>query len=331
MNKIVKRVMTMIGAGAMALSLLAPVTEVSAATKNKVVEIPVNYTNVSWEDLDKCEGNASKTDFNIWNLGEPSAYSESYRVSYKLYIPTSFMKKDARISVWCGVGLSDATGDDWKYGGNLDCGPVDFHDGVLTYWNEEQQKEFTADYASVKKSGDFYVITYDYATSGVPQADDIETDITKSQTVAPDFWIGVQGINLTAKNSAIYFDDFKLTKADGTVLVSKDYTSDKKVDGEYRIAPVADWDKEAKELKVATITDNKVLTVKSTKATVKVGKKVKISATVTPATKITYASSNKKVATVDAKGTVTGKKAGKAVISVKANGKTVKVTVTVKK
>ena len=234
MNKIVKRVMTMFGAGVMALSLLAPVTEVSAATKNQVVEIPVNFTNVGWEDLDKCEGNASKTDFNIWNLG-------------------------------------------------------------------------------------------------VPQADDIETDITKSQTVAPDFWISAQGVNLTAKNCAIYFDDFKLTKADGTVLVSKDFTSDKKVEGDYHIAPVSDWDKESKELKLATITDNKVLTVKSTKSTVKVGKKVMISATATPAIKITYASSNKKVATVDAKGTVTGKKAGKAVISVKANGKTVKVTVTVKK
>ena len=45
MNKIVKRVMNMFVAGAMALSLLAPVTEVSAATKNKVVEIPVNFTN----------------------------------------------------------------------------------------------------------------------------------------------------------------------------------------------------------------------------------------------------------------------------------------------
>ena len=331
MKKIVKRVMTMLGAGAMAISLLAPVTEVSAATKNKVVEIPVNFTNMSWEDVDKCEGNASKTDFAIWNLGEPSAYSESYRVSYKLYIPTSFMKKDASISVWCGMGLSDATGDDWKYGGNLDCGPVDFHHGVLTYWDEEQQKEFSADYASVKKSGDFYVITYDYTTSGVPQADDIETDITKSQTVAPDFWIGVQGINLTAKNSAIYFDDFTLTKADGTVLVSKDFSSDKKVEGDCHIAPVSDWEKDSKEVKLATITDNKVLTVKSTKVTVKVGKIAKIAATATPSTKITYTSSNKKIATVSSKGVITGKKAGKATISVKANGKTVKVTVTVKK
>ena len=50
MKKIVKRVMTMLGAGAMAISLLAPVTEVSAATKNQVVENPVNFTNSSWED-----------------------------------------------------------------------------------------------------------------------------------------------------------------------------------------------------------------------------------------------------------------------------------------
>ena len=75
----------------------------------------------------------------------------------------------------------------------------------------------------------------------------------------------------------------------------------------------------------------KKLTVKSTKVTVGVGKTAKISATATPAAKITYKSSNKKIATVNAKGVITGKKAGKATISVKANGKTVKVTVTVKK
>lgn len=331
MNKIVKRVMTMIGAGALAISLLAPVTEVSAATKNKVVEIPVNFTNVSWDDLDKCEGNVSKTDFGIWNLGEPSAYSESYHVSYKLYIPTSFMKKDSNLAIcWSCLGFL-AADDDWKYGGGLILPMVDFHDGVLTYWDEEQQKEIPADYASVKKSGDFYVITYDYTTSGVPQADDMETDITKSQSVALDFSIAIQGVNVTAKNSAIYFDDFKLTKADGTVLASKDFTSDKKVEGDCHIAPVSDWEKDSKEVKIATITDNKVLTVKSTKATVKVGKTAKIAATATPATKITYTSSNKKIATVSSKGVITGKKAGKATISVKANGKTVKVTVTVKK
>lgn len=50
MNKILKRVMTMLGAGVMALSLLAPVTE---ASKNKVVEVPVNFTNSAWVRLIK--------------------------------------------------------------------------------------------------------------------------------------------------------------------------------------------------------------------------------------------------------------------------------------
>ena len=53
MNKILKRVMTMFGAGVMALSLLAPVTEATAASKNKVVEVPVHLTNSAWVRLIK--------------------------------------------------------------------------------------------------------------------------------------------------------------------------------------------------------------------------------------------------------------------------------------
>lgn len=331
MNKMIKRAMTMLGVGVMTLSLLAPVTEVSAANKNKVAEIPVIFKNMSGEELEKCDWNDSKTEFNLWSLGDPSAYSESYRVSYKLYIPTSFIKKDANIAIWSGLGFSDATDDDWKYGGNLELPNIDLHHGVVTHWDEEQQQGITPDYASVEKSGDFYVITYDYTTSGVPQAEDAQADVTKSEKVALDFYLGVQGTNTTAKNCAIYFDDFKLTKADGTVLASKDFTSDKKVEGNVHIAPTEDWDKEAKDIQIATLTDNKALTVKAAKATVKVGKTAKISATASKSVKITYTSSNKKVATVSSKGVITGKKAGTATISVKANGKTVKVKFTVKK
>lgn len=330
MNKMIKRAMTMLGVGVMTLSLLAPVTEVSAANKNKVAEIPVIFKNMSGEELEKCDWNDSKTDFSLWALGEPSAYSESYRVSYKLYIPTSFIKKDANIAIWSGLGFCDAD-DDWKFGGNLELPSIDLHHGVITHWDEEQQTEITPDYASVEKSGDFYVITYDYTTSGVPQAEDAQADVTKSEKVALDFYLGVQGVDTTAKNCAIYFDDFKLTKADGTVLVSKDFTSDKKVEGDIHIAPTQDWEKEAKDIQLATLTDNKALTVKAAKATVKVGKTAKISATASKSVKITYTSSNKKVATVSSKGVITGKKTGTATISVKANGKTVKVKVTVKK
>lgn len=68
--------------------------------------------------------------------------------------------------------------------------------------------------------------------------------------------------------------------------------------------------------------------------TLKVGKKLTLHATVSPAkvkTKLTWSSSNAKVAAVSSKGVVTAKKAGTAKITVKtANGKSATITITVK-
>ena len=67
-------------------------------------------------------------------------------------------------------------------------------------------------------------------------------------------------------------------------------------------------------------------------AQVYVGKKATIKVTKTQVTgKATFKSSNKKVATVNSKGVITGKKAGKTVITVKVGKYTKKLTVTVKK
>lgn len=63
-------------------------------------------------------------------------------------------------------------------------------------------------------------------------------------------------------------------------------------------------------------------------ATVKVGKTTKIAAKATPSGKITYKSSNSKIATVSSKGVVKGKKKGTAKITVTCNG--VKKVFTVK-
>lgn len=65
----------------------------------------------------------------------------------------------------------------------------------------------------------------------------------------------------------------------------------------------------------------------------KVKKKASLKPVLTPVTcieKITYKTSNKKIATVNKKGQITAKKKGKAVITVKAGKKTVKCKVTVK-
>ena len=74
--------------------------------------------------------------------------------------------------------------------------------------------------------------------------------------------------------------------------------------------------------------------VKKNKLTLKKGKSVTLIAVKTPVTspeKITYQSSNKKVAAVTSKGKVTGKKPGKAKITVKSGKKKVTISVTVKK
>ena len=73
----------------------------------------------------------------------------------------------------------------------------------------------------------------------------------------------------------------------------------------------------------------KAVKLNKKKATVKVGKSVKLKVKNT-SKKVTWSSSNKKVAKVSKAGKVTGVKAGKATIKAKVGGKTLKCKVTVK-
>ena len=75
---------------------------------------------------------------------------------------------------------------------------------------------------------------------------------------------------------------------------------------------------------------NPSLKLTKTSASVKVGKTTKITVKVTPSGKITYKSSNSKIATVSSKGVVKGKKKGIAKITVTCNGVKKVFTVTVK-
>ena len=95
------------------------------------------------------------------------------------------------------------------------------------------------------------------------------------------------------------------------------------------------------EVPADTVSDSAIKATKKKKAKIKVpaaskkmkkGKKYKIKySVVSGAGKVTFKSSNKKVATVNAKGVVTTKKKGTAIITVKiANGNTKKVKITVK-
>ena len=89
--------------------------------------------------------------------------------------------------------------------------------------------------------------------------------------------------------------------------------------------------KKAVTTKKLTVTGK---SLKKKKLTLKRKKSVTLKVTRTPVTsteKITYQSSNKKIATVSKKGKITAKKAGKAKITVKSGKKKVTINVTVKK
>jgi hypothetical protein len=87
--------------------------------------------------------------------------------------------------------------------------------------------------------------------------------------------------------------------------------------------------------KVTVKSDTKVVTVKKISGdkyvTIKKGEKQTLNIKVKPAgAEVTYSSSDEKIVTVDKNGKIKGKKAGKATITVKGDGVTFKVKVTVK-
>ena len=85
-----------------------------------------------------------------------------------------------------------------------------------------------------------------------------------------------------------------------------------------------------KSLKVVNVSTGKKV---SSKVSLKCKQTLKLATTVSPITskeKVKYSSSNKKVASVSAKGVIKAKKKGKATITVKSGKKTYKIKVTVK-
>lgn len=101
MKQSMKRAMALLATGVLILGLLAPVTRISAADKNKAAEIPVNFTNSSWEDEWKFAGCAEipaaelhpDASFTTWNEENekdvPIDYAEAkktgdfYVITYK--------------------------------------------------------------------------------------------------------------------------------------------------------------------------------------------------------------------------------------------------------
>ena len=119
--------------------------------------------------------------------------------------------------------------------------------------------------------------------------------------------------------------------SDSFTINTYDVNTGDKIDNSFTIT------KKAEDRKDDTTKDNvevKSIKLNKTKVTLSKGKKVKLKATVAPSNatdkNVTFTSSNTKVATVNAKGVVTAKKAGKATITAKAGTKKATCKIVVK-
>lgn len=119
--------------------------------------------------------------------------------------------------------------------------------------------------------------------------------------------------------------------SDSFTINTYDVNTGDKIDNSFTIT------KKAEDKKDDTTKDNvavKSIKLNKTKVTLSKGKKVTLKATVAPSNatdkNVTFTSSNTKVATVNAKGVVTAKKAGKATITAKAGTKKAACKIVVK-
>nr|WP_195456695.1 penicillin-binding Tp47 domain C-containing protein [Ruminococcus sp. 1001713B170207_170306_F5] len=148
-------------------------------------------------------------------------------------------------------------------------------------------------------------------------------------------------VKFAKKTATVYKGKTATVKATLTGVSSVKYTSSNK-----KVATVKSKTGAVKGLKAGTVTitatsgklkatykltvKNPTFSLTKSSATIKKGKTTIIKSKAAPAGKVTYTSSNKKVATVTSKGVVKGIKKGKATITVKCNGITKKFVVTVK-
>ena len=315
-----KKILSFVLAASVAVSLSASfatsAVEVNAATKTKVAAIPLDFQDVGRfeEPWDKSNTNVNcvtKTDY--FEVTKPS----SVQGKATLYIPKTILDSQKRDGILFSFNASAKIGetdDDWIEIGHPE---------------EVCITSTSGKYYSIKSDGDFYKVdiarelTYTFAPDGPIEGLPAEANA-----------IVFNGINLIGFNKTtgyVYLDNVQF-------LINDSVVAEQDFEGDIRDIPTrvitAPWDDSTWESKeaYAEICDysNKVVSVPKTKITLKKGKTASLKATAFPNSKITYKTSNKRITTVTRKGVVKGVKKGTATISVTANGKTVKVKVTVK-
>ena len=296
------KVLAAVMAVAMAMTVLPTgVVEANAAQTNKVLETNVDFKK-NMQSGDESNVNLG---FYLANAETDVTFGKTYEVQTKIYVPAQYFDKGG--SLWVDTSLSFWTGDDWQ----TESG---YAENGMSYDKKSE---------GVTKTGDFYVVDAKIPLeTRYDESWENKIDFpTGSGKISTDLW--VTGENAAYKGS-IYFDDAALV-VDGNVLLSNDFES-----GKVNACTYTMNQSEKKHTPKVVGFTGKALDVAKKTLTIKAGKKATIKAATMPNSKVTYKTSNKKVATVTNKGVVKGVKKGKAVITVKANGKTVKVKITVK-
>ena len=295
------KVLAVVVAAAMAMTVLPTgVVEANAAQTNKVLE-----TNVDFKK-NFHSGDESHVYLGYYFAKTDVTFGKTYEVQTKIYVPAQYFDKGG--SLWVNPSLFFWTGDDWE----TESGYARNESGM--FYDKKSE--------GVTKTGDFYVVDakIPMETCYDESGDKIDFPTGSGQSLT---YLFVVGENAAYKGS-IYFDDAALV-VDGNVLLSNDFES-----GKVNACTYTMNQSEKKHTPKVVGFTGKALDVAKKTLTIKAGKKATIKAATMPNSKVTYKTSNKKVATVTNKGVVKGVKKGKAVITVKANGKTVKVKITVK-
>lgn len=316
-----KKLTSLVLAGALALGLAGAAAMPAKAAGNQALAVPVKFTGATYDD-NPWEDSVTTADFEL-NGGEAVTINGGATMTYTVYLPKTLFSKDGdsvALEAGANVTLPD---EDRTYLGWM--GPTDttielHYEGKTlnaTVWDEANEVDVPAgSRAVVTKTGDYFkvVATFDLAAA---HNDETDTDVSET-SVCVLATVGIVGIGKKV-NATVYVDDVTLGS------VTEDFSN-------FTANAAAYYNRNESTtvtVKPAAFT-NSLLKLAKSSATIKKGKSTTIKATANPSGKITYKTSNKKIATVTAKGKVTGKKKGTAKITVTANGVSKTFTVKVK-
>ncbi len=301
-----KKLLAGVLAAAMVVTAVPAAAEAKATPTNKA--LPITFS--------------AESDIHaVFGYQDVSKKSEEYTFSADLFVPKAAVVEKTTYAMAVNLNVFGVQGED-----AIPCAigvakpTFSLSAGAFTFGGVTNATSIL----SATEVGDYYNIKIDampikltqYAGGGISKIADVPDDVV----VFPELIFSGKA----ASTTKLYMDNLAIlggsSKAYKTGFDS----------GEKDVATVGPegLDTEPMTSPVKFAAGN--LSVKSEKVTIKAGKTINLGATADPAGKITFKSSNKKVATVNAKGVVKGVKKGKAKITITANGLKQVVTVTVK-